>query len=144
MWHTIVWMMCWFVACESRESEASNSNDIWACVIINDRPIVLLFFNFSYILTVHFIVLTLNMWYCMWVTTILASAANSLVYIFRENQQVHQNEYFIVMLSQTFLHVSAYQRHHQGAHMILTSCLYVGVLYRKNKWLWLTAAGSSG
>jgi hypothetical protein len=33
---------------------------------------------------------------------------------------------------QTLLHVSAYQRHHQGAHMILTSYLYVGVHYRKN------------
>jgi hypothetical protein len=45
---------------------------------------------------------------------------------------MHQNDHFIVMLSQTLLHVSAYQRHNQGAHMILTSCLYVGVHYRKN------------
>jgi hypothetical protein len=45
---------------------------------------------------------------------------------------MHQNYHFIVMLSQTLLHVSAYQRHHQGAHMILTSQLYVGVHYRKN------------
>jgi hypothetical protein len=36
------------------------------------------------------------------------------------------------MPSQTLLHVSACQRHHQGAHMILTSYLYVGVHYRKN------------
>jgi hypothetical protein len=36
------------------------------------------------------------------------------------------------MSSQTLLHVSAYQRHHQGARMILTSCLYVGVHYKKN------------
>jgi hypothetical protein len=45
---------------------------------------------------------------------------------------MHQNVHFIVMLSQTLLHVSAYQRHHQGAHMILTSNLYVGVHYRKS------------
>jgi hypothetical protein len=45
---------------------------------------------------------------------------------------MHKNDHFIVMLSQTFLHVSAYQRRHQGAHMILTSYLYVGVHYRKN------------
>jgi hypothetical protein len=30
------------------------------------------------------------------------------------------------------LHVSVYQCHHQGAHIILTSYLYVGVHYRKN------------
>jgi hypothetical protein len=52
--------------------------------------------------------------------------------IFIENQQMHQNDHFIVMLSQTLLHVSAYQRNHHGAHMILTSYLYVGVHYRKN------------
>jgi hypothetical protein len=42
---------------------------------------------------------------------------------------MHQNDHFIVMSSQTLLHVLAYQRHHQGAHMILTSYLlvYVGV-----------------
>jgi hypothetical protein len=45
---------------------------------------------------------------------------------------MHQNGHFIVKLSQTLLHVLAYQLHHQGAHMILTSCLYVGVHYRKN------------
>jgi hypothetical protein len=45
---------------------------------------------------------------------------------------MYQNDRYIVMLTQTLLHVSAYQRHHQGAHMILTSCLYVGVHYRKN------------
>jgi hypothetical protein len=55
-----------------------------------------------------------------------------LPYIFIENQQMHQHDNFIVMLSQTFLHVSAYQRHNQGTHMILTSYLYVGVHYRKN------------
>jgi exopolyphosphatase/pppGpp-phosphohydrolase len=48
------------------------------------------------------------------------------------NQQKHQNYHFIVMLGQTLLHVSAYHRHRQGAHIILTSCLYVGVHYRKN------------
>jgi hypothetical protein len=40
---------------------------------------------------------------------------------------MHQKDHFIVMSSQTLLHVSAY-RHRQGAHMILTSYLYVGVL----------------
>jgi hypothetical protein len=45
---------------------------------------------------------------------------------------MHQNGYFIVMLSQMLVHVSAYQRHHQGAHMILTSYLYVSVHYRRN------------
>jgi hypothetical protein len=44
---------------------------------------------------------------------------------------MHQNYHFIVMSNQTFLHVSAYWRHHQGAHMILTSYLYVGVHYKK-------------
>jgi hypothetical protein len=38
------------------------------------------------------------------------------IYIFIENQQMQQNDHFIVMLSQTLLHVSAYQRHQQGAH----------------------------
>jgi hypothetical protein len=38
------------------------------------------------------------------------------------------NDHFIVMFSQ----ISAYQRHHQGAHMILTSYLHVGVHYEKN------------
>jgi hypothetical protein len=40
---------------------------------------------------------------------------------------MHQNYHFIVMLSQMLLRVSAHQRHHQGAHVILTSYLYVGV-----------------
>jgi hypothetical protein len=47
--------------------------------------------------------------------------------IFIENQQMDQNDNFIVMLSQTLLHVSAYQHHHQGTRMFLTSYLYVGV-----------------
>jgi hypothetical protein len=55
-----------------------------------------------------------------------------LVYIFMENQQMLQNDHFIVMLSHMLLHVSAHQHHHQGACMILTSYLYVGVHYRKN------------
>jgi hypothetical protein len=38
----------------------------------------------------------------------------------------------IVMSSQILLHVSAYQCHHQGVHMILTSYLYIGVCYKKN------------
>jgi hypothetical protein len=49
-----------------------------------------------------------------------------------ENQQKHQSYRFIVMLSQTLLHVSAHQRHRHGAHIILTSYLYVSVHYRKN------------
>jgi hypothetical protein len=51
---------------------------------------------------------------------------------FIENQQMHQNDHFVVILSQMLLHVSAYQHHHQGAHIILTRYLYVGVHYRKN------------
>jgi hypothetical protein len=46
-----------------------------------------------------------------------------LVHIFIGNQKMHQNDHFILMLSQTLLHVSAYQRRHQGAYMILTSYL---------------------
>jgi hypothetical protein len=57
---------------------------------------------------------------------------NKYARIFTENQQMHQNDHFIVMSSQTLLHVSAYHRHHQGAHMILTNYLYVGVHYKKN------------
>jgi hypothetical protein len=53
--------------------------------------------------------------------------------MFIENQQMHQSDHLTVMLSQTLLHVSAYQRHHQGAHMILTIYLYfMSVHYRKN------------
>jgi hypothetical protein len=63
---------------------------------------------------------------------ILVTGPSILVCIFMENQQMHQNDHLIVMLSQTLLQVSAYQRHHQGAHTILTSYLYVGVHYRKN------------
>jgi hypothetical protein len=55
-----------------------------------------------------------------------------LAYVFIENQQIHQIVHFIVMYSQTLLHVSAYQRHNQGARMIFTSYLYVDVHYRKN------------
>jgi hypothetical protein len=29
---------------------------------------------------------------------------------------MHQNDHFIVMSSQTLLHVSVYERHHKGAH----------------------------
>jgi metal-dependent HD superfamily phosphatase/phosphodiesterase len=47
-----------------------------------------------------------------------------------KNQQMHQDDHFIVMLSQTLLHVSAHQRHHQGAHMILTSYLSVRITER--------------
>jgi hypothetical protein len=45
---------------------------------------------------------------------------------------MYQNYHFIVMLSQTLVHVSAYHRHHEGAHMILTSYLYVSVHYRRH------------
>jgi hypothetical protein len=58
--------------------------------------------------------------------------ANIQVSVFIENQHMHQNDQSIVMLTQTLLHVSAHQHNHQGAHVILTSCLYVGVHYRKN------------
>jgi hypothetical protein len=40
---------------------------------------------------------------------------------------MYQNDYFIVMISQKILHVSAYQRRNQGAHMFLTSYLYTYV-----------------
>jgi hypothetical protein len=55
-----------------------------------------------------------------------------------ENEQMHQNDHFIVMSIQTLLHVSAYKRHRQGAHMILTSYLYVGVPYKKTIGVWST------
>jgi hypothetical protein len=44
---------------------------------------------------------------------------------------MHKNYHFIVMLSQMLLHVSAHQRHHQGAHTILT----------RSGLLWNTALG---
>jgi hypothetical protein len=67
--------------------------------------------------------------------SVLVFVPRILVYIFIENQQMHPNDHFIVMLSQTLLHVSAYQRHHQGAHMILPSYVYVGVQYKRNNGL---------
>jgi hypothetical protein len=54
-----------------------------------------------------------------------------LMYPYRKPTNA-SNDHFIVMSSQMLLHVSAYQCHHQGAHMILTSYLYVGVHYKKN------------
>jgi hypothetical protein len=67
------------------------------------------------------------------------------IYIFIENPHMHQNDHFIMMLSQTLLHVSVHQHHHQGAHMILTSYLYVGGHYRKNNGISSeVAAESSG
>jgi hypothetical protein len=63
---------------------------------------------------------------------ILVIGPRMLVYIFTENQQMDQSDHFIVMLSQKLLHVSACQRHHQGAHIIFTSCSFVSVNYRKN------------
>jgi hypothetical protein len=65
----------------------------------------------------------------------LVTGPSILIFILIENQQMHQNDHFIVMSSQTLLHVSAYWRHHQGAHMILTSYLYVDVHYNKNNWV---------
>jgi exopolyphosphatase/pppGpp-phosphohydrolase len=47
-----------------------------------------------------------------------------------KNQQMHQNYHVIVMLSQMLLHVSAHQRHHQGARTILTSYLSVCITER--------------
>jgi hypothetical protein len=38
---------------------------------------------------------------------------------------MHQDDHFIVKLSQMLLHVSAHQRHHQEVHIILTSYLSV-------------------
>jgi hypothetical protein len=66
------------------------------------------------------------------ILVILVIGPSILAYIFIENQQMHQNDHFIMMSSQTLLHVSAYQRRHQGAHMILTSYFYISVHYRKN------------
>jgi hypothetical protein len=63
---------------------------------------------------------------------ILVIGLSILVYILIENQQMHQNNHFIVMSSHMLVHVLVYQRHYQGAHMILTGYLYVGVHYRKN------------
>jgi hypothetical protein len=53
------------------------------------------------------------------------------IYPYRRPTNV-SNDHYIVMSSQMLLHVSAYQRHHQGAHVILTSYLYIGVHYKKN------------
>jgi hypothetical protein len=53
----------------------------------------------------------------------LVSGPGIVVYVFIGNQQMHKNDHFIVTLSHTLLHVSAYQPHHQGAHMILTNHL---------------------
>jgi hypothetical protein len=51
---------------------------------------------------------------------------------FMENQQMHNNDNFILLSSQKLLHVSAYQRHHQRAHMILKNYLYFGMHNRNN------------
>jgi hypothetical protein len=77
-----------------------------------------------------------------------------------KNQQMHQNYHFIVTLNQMLLHVSAHQRHHQGAQTILTSYLSVYIterimeyrvkqlrsviLYCECNCIWLTVAGNSG
>jgi hypothetical protein len=45
---------------------------------------------------------------------------------------MHQNVHLTVMLSEMLLRVSAHQRHHQGAHTILTS----------SGLLWNTAQGT--
>jgi hypothetical protein len=59
------------------------------------------------------------------VCLILVQEKTILRQYLHKNQQMHQNYHFIVMLSQMLLHVSAHQRHHQGAHTILTSYLSV-------------------
>jgi hypothetical protein len=64
------------------------------------------------------------------VTFFLMVGPSILIYIFKENQQMHQDDHFILMLSQMLLHVSAHQRHCQGAHMILTRYLSVCVTER--------------
>jgi hypothetical protein len=74
-------------------------------------------------------VLSLKLTFTQLVVPLLVTGPSGLVYIFIENQQMHQNDHFIVLSSETFLHVSAYERHHHGAPTILTS--YVGVHYRK-------------
>jgi hypothetical protein len=73
---------------------------------------------------------------CLSTFHVLVTGPSILAYIFIQNQQMHQNDHFMLMSSQTLLHVSAYQRHHQGVHMILTSYLYIGVHYRKNNGIW--------
>jgi hypothetical protein len=55
-----------------------------------------------------------------------------LVFTLKENHRMHQNDQYIAMSNQMLLHVSAYQRHHQGSNMILTSYLHVGVHYKKS------------
>jgi hypothetical protein len=69
-------------------------------------------------------------WNIKYILQYLVIEPSVLVYIFTENQQMHQNDHCILMFSQTLLHVSA--NHHQGAYMIITSYLYVSVHYRKN------------
>jgi hypothetical protein len=64
---------------------------------------------------------------------ILVAGPSVMVYTryLHKNQQVHQNYHFIVMLSQMLLHVSAHQRHRQGAYTILTSYLSMYITERK-------------
>jgi hypothetical protein len=65
-----------------------------------------------------------------------------LIYTLYRKNHSDWNEHFGVYLSQSLLHVSAYQRHHQEAHMILTSYLYVGVHKRKNNGISSEVGGS--
>jgi hypothetical protein len=67
-----------------------------------------------------------------WSTVYYTSLDMMPLHTLIENQQMDQNDHFIAMFSQMLLHVSAYQCHHQRAHMIRTSYLYVGLHYKKN------------
>jgi hypothetical protein len=75
---------------------------------------------------------SINLWFSDGVMQLLWRCALELyLHPYRKPTNA-SNDHFIVMSSQMLLHVSAYQRHHRGAHMILTSYLYVGVHYKKN------------
>jgi hypothetical protein len=63
---------------------------------------------------------------------LLVIGPSILVYNLIDNQQMRQMTTLLSSQMLLLLHVSAYQRHHEGAHMILTSYLYVGVHYKKN------------
>jgi hypothetical protein len=67
------------------------------------------------------------------VHTSLVAGPSILVYIFiKTNKCIRIINHFIVMLSQMLLHVSAHQRHYQGAHTILKS--YLSVYITKKLW----------
>jgi hypothetical protein len=52
--------------------------------------------------------MTLDTAVCEYTCIVLVIGPRILVYILIENQQMHQNDHFIVMSNQTLLHVSAY------------------------------------